>query len=105
MKPQIKVPKVWLEKFCKDNYIIKMSFFGSVISDHFTEASDIDILVEFDPKHIPGLFGLVGMRDSLSERLGRDVDLRTPEDLSVLFRNEVIQESYPIYGKERFKSA
>lgn len=82
-----------------------MSFFGSVISDHFTEASDIDILVEFDPKHIPGLFGLVGMRDSLSERLGRDVDLRTPEDLSVLFRNEVIQESYPIYGKERFKSA
>lgn len=105
MRPQIKVPEVWLEKFCKDNHIIKMSFFGSVISDHFTESSDIDILVEFDPKHIPGLFSLVGMRNSLAERFGREVDLRTPEDISILFRNEVIRESYPIYGKERFKSA
>jgi predicted nucleotidyltransferase len=105
MKPQIKIPKVWLEKFCKENHIVKMSLFGSVISDHFTDSSDIDILVEFDPKHTPGLFGLVGMRNSLSEQLGRDVDLRTPEDLSVLFRNEVIQGSHPIYGKERFKSA
>lgn len=104
MKPKIKIPKVWLEKFCAENHIIKMAFFGSVISDHFKETSDIDILVEFDPKHIPGLFGFVGMRNSLSERLGREVDLRTPEDISNLFRNQVIEQSYPIYGKERFKS-
>jgi uncharacterized protein len=103
MKPKIKIPKMWLEKFCRENHIVKMSLFGSVISNHFTEASDIDILIEFDPKHIPGLFGLVGMRNSLSEYFGRDVDLRTPEDLSVLFRNEVIRDSYPIYGKERLK--
>lgn len=104
MKPKIRIPKLWLEEFCKDNHIIKMAFFGSVISDHFTETSDIDILVEFDPEHTPGLFRLVGMRNSLSERFGREVDLRTPEDLSLLFRNEVIRESYPIYGKKRFKS-
>lgn len=105
MKPQITIPKIWLKRFCQDNHILKMSFFGSVISDHFTPASDVDILVEFDPQHVPGLFGLVSMRNSLSEHLGREVDLRTPEDLSILFRTEVIRESYPIYGKERFKSA
>lgn len=105
MKPQIKIPRIWLEKFCIENHITKMSLFGSVVSDHFTEASDIDILVEFDPKHTPGLFGFVGMRNSLSKRFGREVDLRTPEDISKLFRKEVIQQSYPIYGKERFKSA
>ena len=104
MKPQIKVPKVWLEKFCTENHIVKMSLFGSVITDHFTDASDIDILIEFDPKHIPGLFGFVGIRDSLSDHFGREVDLRTPEDISRLFRNEVIQQSYMIYGKKRFKS-
>lgn len=104
MKPKIKLPKVWLEKFCMKNHIVKMALYGSVISDHFTETSDIDILVEFDPRHIPGLFGFVGMRNSLSERLGREVDLRTPEDISNLFRKEVIEQSYPIYGKERFKS-
>lgn len=104
MKPKIKIPKAWLEKFCIENHIVKMALFGSVVSDHFKETSDIDILVEFDPKHIPGLFGFVGMRNSLSERLRRDVDLRTPEDISNLFRKEVIEQSYPIYGKERFKS-
>jgi predicted nucleotidyltransferase len=105
MKPQIRIPKMWLKKFCEDNHIIKMSFFGSVISDHFTEASDIDVLVEFDPKHIPGLFSFVGMRNSLSKHFGREVDLRTPEDISRLFRNEVIQQSYLIYEQERSKSA
>jgi len=104
MQPHIKIPKAWLEKFCKENHIIKMSLFGSVLSNHFTDASDVDILVEFDPKHIPGLFSFVGMRDALSKHLGREVDLRTPEDISRLFRNEVIQQSHPIYGKERFKS-
>lgn len=75
-----------------------MSLFGSVVSNHFTAASDVDILVEFDPKHIPGLFSFVHMRNLLSEHFGREVDLRTPEDISKLFRNEVIQQSYSIYG-------
>lgn len=105
MKPKIRIPKAWLEKFCMDNHIVKMALFGSVISDHFTETSDIDILVEFDPKYVPGLFGFVGMRNSLSEHFGREVDLRTPEDISNLFRNEVIEQSYSIYGQKRFKSA
>lgn len=104
MKPQIKVPKIWLEKFCVENHIVKMSLFGSVLTNHFSDGSDIDILVEFDPKHIPGLFSFVGMRNSLSKHFGREVDLRTPEDISSLFRNEVIQQSYTIYGKKRFKS-
>ena len=74
-----------------------MSEFGSVLSDHFSDASDIDILVEFDPRHVPGLFSFVGMRDALSKQFRREIDLRTPEDISHLFRNEVIQHSYPIY--------
>lgn len=105
MEPKIKIPKDWLEKFCVENHIIKMAFFGSVISDHFTPNSDIDILVEFDPKYVPGLFGFVEMRNSLSEHFRREVDLRTPEDISNLFRNEVIEQSYLIYGQKRFKSA
>jgi predicted nucleotidyltransferase len=105
MKLQIGIPKAWLEGFFEKNHIVKMSLFGSVLSDQFKETSDIDILIEFEPKHVPGLFGFVRMRDALSRRFGRKVDLRTPEDISTLFRNEVIQQSYPIYGKKRFKSA
>ncbi len=104
-KPRIPIPLKWIEKFCKSHHILKLALFGSVLSDHFSDISDVDILVEFDPNHIPGLFSLVEMKDELSASLGREVDLRTPEDISKLFRNEVIQQSYLIYGQERFKPA
>lgn len=102
MNPKIKFSPQWIEKFCKEHHIIKLALYGSVISNHFTHASDVDILVEFDPKHTPGFFRFVDMKDALAENLGREVDLRTPEDISKLFRNEVMQQSYLIYGKERF---
>ena len=103
--PKIKIPKAWIEKFCKAHHVVKMALFGSVLSDHFSETSDVDILVEFDPDHVPGLFEIVDMKDELSKNIGREVDLRTPEDISKFFRNEIIQQSYLLYGKEGFKPA
>lgn len=103
--PRIQIPKSWIEKFCKAHHIVKMALFGSVLTDHFSDTSDVDVLVEFDPKHVPGLFGIVGMKEELSKNLGREVDLRTPEDISKLFRDEVIEQSYLLYGKEGFKPA
>jgi predicted nucleotidyltransferase len=73
-------------------------------SNHFSNTSDVDILVEFDPEHVPGLFRIVEMKEELSRNIGREVDLRTPEDISKLFRKEVIQQSYLLYGQEGFKS-
>lgn len=104
-QPKIEIPRSWIEKFCKVHHIIKLALFGSVLSDHFSETSDIDILVEFDPRHIPGLFSFVEMKEELSQHLGREVDLRTPEDISQLFRKDVLQQSYLVYGQEGFKSA
>ncbi|HSX37426.1 MAG TPA: nucleotidyltransferase family protein [Chlamydiales bacterium] len=102
--PKIKIPKAWIEKFCKAHHIIRMALFGSVLSDHFSETSDVDILVEFEPQHTPGLFGIVEMKEELSKNIGREVDLRTPLDISKFFRKEVIQQSYLLYGQEGFKS-
>lgn len=104
-KPKIEIQKSWIDKFCKSHHIIKLALFGSVLTDQFSDKSDIDILVEFDPNHVPGLFSFVEMKEELSDNLGRKIDLRTPEDISKLFRNEVIQHSYLIYGQERFKSS
>jgi len=79
-----------LAAFCKRNYIIKLSLFGSALRDELRPDSDIDILVEFDKKHIPGLMDLAGMEIELSEIIGRKVDLRTPDELSRYFRHEVL---------------
>jgi predicted nucleotidyltransferase len=63
MTPKITLPKEWIRKFCQTHHILKLALFGSVLSDHFTEASDIDILVEFDSEHIPSLFDMVDMQE------------------------------------------
>lgn len=82
-----------IEAFCQKHHIEKLSFFGSVLSDRFTEESDVDVLVEFHPEHIPGLFALAGMEFELTEMLGRKADIRTPADLSHFFRDEVLRSA------------
>ena len=86
----IAIPKEFLREFYERNHIRKLSLFGSVLTPRFRPESDIDVLVEFDPGHTPGLLKLAGMEIEISERLGRKVDLRTVEDLSRYFRDEVV---------------
>jgi len=78
--------------FCRRNRIRKLAFFGSVLRDDFRPNSDVDVLVEFEPGHVPGL-KFFSMQRELSEMLGRKVDLNTPEDLSRYYRNEVLAEA------------
>ena len=87
------LPKDKLAEFCKRNHIKKLSVFGSAIRNQLTPNSDIDLLVEFEQNHTPGLFSIVRMEMELSEKIGRKVDLRTPEDLSQYFREEVMQNA------------
>lgn len=87
----IKVKREMIADFCRRHHIARLSFFGSVLRDDFSPMSDIDVLVEFEPEHVPGLLRLASMERELSALLeNRKVDLRTPQDLSRYFRDEVI---------------
>jgi hypothetical protein len=98
---EILVPKDKINDFCKRNHIRKLLFFVSVLRDDFGPESDVDILVEFEPGHVPGFFRLFDMEEELSTLLnGRKVDLRTPEDLSRYFRDEVIAHARVQYAQE-----
>ena len=85
------VPRSKLAEFCRKRHIQKLAFFGSVLRDDFGPYSDVDVLVEFDPGHVPGL-EFFGLQRELAEILGRRVDLHTPADLSPRFRCEVLDE-------------
>lgn len=102
IKPKIDIPLEEIRLFCLRNHIEKLALFGSVLTEHFRKKSDVDILVEFDSKHIPGLIGISRLEYELGEIVGRQVDLRTPRDLSPYFRNEVISQAYHLYGKKGF---
>jgi len=88
-----------LTEFCRRNYINRLALFGSAIRDDFRPDSDIDVLVEFEPGHVPGL-AFFGMQDELSTMLGRIVDLHTPRSLSRYFRAQVLNEAKTVYAKE-----
>jgi uncharacterized protein len=87
---KILFPKDELEDFCRRHHIKKLSLFGSYLHGKTRPDSDIDILVEFDPDHIPGLIRLAGMENELSGLIGKKADLRTAQDLSPYFRQAVL---------------
>jgi predicted nucleotidyltransferase len=94
------IPKDLIEEFCRKHHIRKLSIFGSYLREDFGPESDIDFLVEFDPDHIPGLLGIVRMERELSEILGGwKVDLRTAQDLSRYFRNQVVSSAEVQYAE------
>jgi len=97
-KSRIKISKRKIVEFCKRNHIQRLAFFGSILRDDFTSDSDIDILVEFDPIYVPSLFGLVRMEEELSSVFdGHKIDLRTPQDLSRYFRDDVLATAEELY--------
>jgi uncharacterized protein len=98
-KLPIPINKRKLSAFCRKYHITYLALFGSVLTSHFTASSDVDILVKFDKKHIPGLFGMVDMQEELSEIVGREVDLKTPNGLSRYFRDEVLSTAKVLYGE------
>jgi hypothetical protein len=93
------IPKDLIPEFCRKHHIRKLSIFGSYLREDFGPDSDIDFLVEFEPEHIPGLIGFAGMEIELSEILGRKVDLRTAQDLSRYFRDEVVAQAEVQYAE------
>jgi uncharacterized protein len=89
---RISFPKKKIAAFCRKHHIKKLAVFGSALRPDFHPDSDIDVLVEFEPDHIPGL-AFFTMEDELSKILGRKVDFNTPQFLSKYFRDKVIQEA------------
>ena len=97
----IAVDKERIAVFCRKHRVRRLALFGSVLREDLRPDSDVDVLVEFDPESVPGLFGVARMERDLSVIFsGRKVDLRTPEDLSRYFRQSVLEEAEVFYVQE-----
>lgn len=98
MATGIDLPQDKLAEYARRYHVRRLAVYGSALRSDFDAESDIDILVEFEPNHVPGLFGMARMERELSALLdGRKVDLRTLEDLSQYFRQRVILEAETCY--------
>jgi predicted nucleotidyltransferase len=92
------IPQQEIAAFCRRHHIRRLALFGSILRGNLRPDSDIDVLVEFDPKHIPGL-AFFSMQQELSHILGREVDLNTPQFLSPYFRQQVQDEAAVIFDQ------
>ncbi len=96
MSISLNVDRERVAEFCRRHHIRRLSFFGSALREDFQPDSDVDVLVEFEPGHVPGL-AYFDMEQELSAILGRKVDLNTPQFLSPYFRDEVLAEAEEQY--------
>ncbi|MDE2702407.1 MAG: nucleotidyltransferase [Chloroflexi bacterium] len=94
------IPKAQLASLCKAHGLRSLAIFGSVLRDDFDSESDIDFLVEFEEGRVPGLLGIAAIEIEISKLLdGRKVDVRTIEDLSRYFRDEVLKDAEILYAQ------
>ena len=100
MSPRITLDKKALADLCKNRHIRKLLLFGSAVRADFKPGSDLDILVEFEPGHTPGL-AFFSLADELSVFFDRKVDLNTSQSLSPYFRGQVLSESETLYDATR----
>jgi len=99
MSARISIPNDRIAEICQLYHISKLALFGSVLRDDFRPDSDVDVLIEFEPAHIPGLLGLARIERELTAVIGRQVDVRTPNDLSRYFRQAVIEQAEVHYAQ------
>lgn len=94
MNKVLAIDKERIAEFFRRHDIERLAIFGSALRADFAPDSDIDVLVDFLPGHVPGFFRLFDMEEELSIIFGgRKVDLRTPEDLRRYFRDKVVAEA------------
>lgn len=86
-----------LAEFCRRHYIARLALFGSVLRDDFTPESDVDVLVEFQPGHVPGLRFVAIERELAGLLKGRRVDLVTPKFLNPRIRESVLNTAELLY--------
>ena len=98
MPTAIAIDKQAIAEFCQRHKIVRMALFGSVLRDDFTDTSDIDVLVNFAPRHTPSFVDLHYMERELSELLGdRRLDMVTQKFLNHRIRDSVLADAEVIY--------
>ena len=92
---KLHLPQPQITRFCRKHHIRKLALFGSAVRDDFGPHSDVDVLVEFEPGHTPGL-RFFSMEAELTQLLGRKVDLQTKKFLGVEIQRHALSEAVTV---------
>jgi len=98
---RVRVSSDAVADICRRWRTARLSLFGSVLRDDFSEGSDIDVLVELEPGGVPGI-RFVSMASELSSLFGRPVDVLTRSAVerspNYIRRNEILGSAEVVYA-------
>jgi len=86
-----------LEKSLREKGITSLALFGSVVRGDARSDSDIDVLIDIDPKAQFSLFDFVAVQNFLEERIGNKVDVVTQGGLKPTIKERVLKEAETIF--------
>lgn len=87
-----------LARLCRAHGVRELAVFGSHARAEAGPASDVDLLVEFEPGTSVGFVALSRLRRELEALFGRSVDLVTKRGLKPLIRGEVLASTHVLYA-------
>ncbi len=89
-----------LRQYFKHKDVASLVFiFGSIVSGHMTEQSDIDIAVLFS--HKLQFHEILNTKDEVCTAIGREIDLVVLNDSSPVIRMQVLKNGVLIVNKDR----
>jgi predicted nucleotidyltransferase len=95
----IAFPQEEVGQVCRRYHIRRLALFGSRLKGNSRPGSDVDLLAEFEADAKPTYLDLATIEEELSALLGGvRVDLRTPQELSRYFREEVVREAEAVWS-------
>jgi len=100
-KSPIPISDERLGEFCRRWKVAELALFGSALRSDFTAASDLDLLVTFEPEADWSLLDHVAMEGELSAMLGRKVDLVSRRAIersaNWIRRKAILETAEPFY--------
>jgi predicted nucleotidyltransferase len=98
IRPELEVSLDEIADFCRRHHIRWLALFGSVLRDDFTDLSDVDVLIKFEPETRMGL-DFFALPEEFSRLVGdRSVDMMTVKELNRWIRGEVMREAKVLYN-------
>jgi uncharacterized protein len=86
-----------LERLCRERRVRRLDLFGSRAKGTAEDGSDVDLLVEYEPGHTPGLLGFLEFEEELAALFGKKVDLVSRGGLSPYLKEEILETRSPLY--------
>jgi predicted nucleotidyltransferase len=96
--PGIFLPEIQIAEICRRHHVRELSVFGSAVRGELRPDSDIDLLVDYFPDARPSLFDLIGMKNELSDLIGRKIDLGVKRALKPRYKDQILAEAQVVYA-------